>query len=248
MHYRTLSLLLVLTGLLFACSATGPVRFYSGPPLPKQELAIVVVPAAITVRSIDGKEVVSPSNETGTYEVQLKPGHHLIAFRYELFWGTNDSGKLVKSKQVGVDTNFEAGKTYELRYRVPRDAEDAADYFFDFKATLLDLSGGHQYKSYVIRDLDAMVAAKLGNSTAPASAPLPHTAATPTTTAKLSADAAVNEDPVKRLKFWWLMASPQQRQQFTQWMKTANESFAPAPNKAPDSVPAGTIDGVKLKP
>ena len=246
MHYRTLSLLLVLTGLLFACSATGPVRFYSGPPLPKQELAIVVVPAAITVRSIDGKEVDSPSKETGTYEVQLKPGHHLIAFRYELSWGTNESGMLVKSKQVGVDTNFEAGKTYQIRYKVPHDADEAYDYLSDFNATLVDLSNGQQYHSYEIANLNTILATKLTDTKTPPAAA--QTATMPATTAKLSADAAVNEDPVKRLKFWWLMASPQQRQQFTQWMKTANESFAPAPNKAPDSVPPGTIDGVKLKP
>ncbi len=248
MSYRTLSLLLFSSVLLMACSATGPVKFYSGPALPKDQLAIVVVPAAITVLSIDGKDVKSPSKETGTYEVQLTPGHHLIAFRYELFWGPIDAGMLVKSKLIGVDARFEAGKTYELRYKVPRDYEQATNYLSEFHARLIDVNSGQQYESYKIRNLDAIVAAKLGNTTAPASAQMTKTVTTPAVTPQLSADTAVNEDPVKRLKFWWLMANKQQRQEFTEWMKTANESFAPAPGKTPDTAPPGTINGVKLKP
>jgi len=246
MHYRTLSLLIALTGLLFACSATGPVRFYSGPPLPKDQIAIVVVPAALTVRSIDGKKVDSPSKESGTYELELKPGYHIIAFRYELFWGSNESGRLVKSHEVGVDAVFAAGKNYTIQYKAPHSYDEALDLQTDFSATLVDMSSGQQYSSYEIHDLDALVAAKLGNTTA--AAPTTTTVATPAATAPLSADAAVNEDPVKRLKFWWLMANPQQRQEFTKWMKTANESFAPAPSKTPDTAPPGTINGVKLKP
>lgn len=245
MYYRTLSLLVLLTGLLVACAApTGPIRFYSGPPLPKEKLAIVVVPAAITVRSIDGKEVNSPSMLSGTYEVQLTPGHHLIAFRYEMYWGTTDTGMMIKSKQTGVDAVFEAGKTYELRYKVPRDSEDAKDYLTSFNATLVDLTSGQQYSSYEIDNLDALLAARQTSAQAPKSGTTESTATSPV----MNADTAVKEDPVKRLKFWWLMANEQQRKQFTEWMKTANESFAPAPDKTPDSAPPGTINGVRVKP
>ena len=189
-----------------------------------------------------------PSQETGSYEVQLTPGQHLIAFRYELYWGDNDSGKFVKSKEVGVDTVFEPGKTYELRYKVPRNASEAYNYFTDFTATLVDLSSGQQYSSYEIHDLDSMLAAKQKTTSEPAQAHVASTTTSAAAPAALTADTAVKEDPVKRLKFWWLMANPQQRQQFSEWMKSATESFAPAPNKTPDTAPPGTINGVKIKP
>lgn len=249
MKFLTSSLLLLSTLLLIACSAKGPVRFYQGPPLPKESLAIVVVPAPITVRSIDGQEVDSPSKETGTYEVQLKPGHHLIAFRYELYWGTPDSGRLVKSHEVGVDAVFAAGKTYQLRYKVPHDTDEAYDFETSFHASLVDQGTGQQYSSYEIQNLNAaLIAKKIGENTATTTAASPTATTSAASQTGLSADAAVKADPVKRLKFWWLMASPQQRQAFTQWMKTANESFAPAPAKTPNNAPPGTINGVKIKP
>ena len=108
MTFRTFLPLFFSTILLMACSPTGPLRFYSGPPQPKNQLATVVVPAAITVQSIDGKEVDSPSKVSGSYEVQLPPGHHLIDFRYMLYWGDSVTGMLVKSKDTGVDADFEA--------------------------------------------------------------------------------------------------------------------------------------------
>lgn len=247
MNYRVLFLLAFIASFLIACaSPSGPVKFYSGPPLPKDQLAIVVVPGPITVLSIDGQTVRSPSQESGTYELQLPPGHHLIAFRYYLYWGSNDSGMIVNSKITGVDAQFEAGKTYSLRYKVPRDANEAKDYLTDFKATLVDQSSSQEYSSYEIRDLKEVLAAKNLNQTTPSSSLASSTTASTPAQTTMSADAAVKEDPVKRLKFWWLMATQQQRHEFTEWMKSATESFAPT--KAPDNSPPGTIKGVKIKP
>lgn len=245
MKYRA-PLLLVLSVLLAACSATGPVRFYSGPPQPKDKLAIIKVPAAITVLSIDGQEVDSPSKISGSYDVQLKPGHHLIEFRYELYWGNNDTGMLIKSKDTGVDAVFEAGKTYAIRYKKPQNADQASNFLTDFPATLVDLSNGKQYSSYVIKNLDEVLAAKKAEANTSNQAPA--TTASPMP----NAETAANADPVKRLKFWWLMANAQQRKQFMGWMKTATESFAPSTDKPSTQTtpppPADTINGVKLKP
>lgn len=246
MKYRA-PLLLVLSVLLAACSATGPVRFYSGPPQPKDKLAIVNVPAAITVLSIDGQEVDSPSKTSGSYEVQLQPGYHLIEFRYELYWGDSVTGMLVKSKDTGVDTVFEAGKTYALRYQKPQGANQAYKFLDDFPATLVDLSSGKQYSSYVIKNLEATLIAQ--KAKAKSAGQTPAASMTSATTAAMpNAETAANADPVKRLKFWWLMANKQQRKQFTDWMRSANESFAPSNNQTPTTAPPGTINGVKMKP
>jgi len=239
--------IIALGSLLLACSATGPVRNFTGPARSNQDVAIVTVPAAITVRSIDGKPVDAPSKETGVYEVRLTPGLHIIAFRYELYWGDNDSGRLIKSHELGVDTTFEAGKNYALQYKAPHSFSEAEDLETDFSVKLVDLSSNQKYDSYEIENLNATVAAKLANKGKPATAPANQTVPAASATA-LSADAAVKEDPVKRLKFWWLMANPQQRKDFSDWMKTATENFAPSDTKVPDTAPSDTINGVKLKP
>jgi len=247
MNLRTLFLLVISGSVLLACSATGPVRNFSGT-RPKQEIAVVTFPAAITVRSIDGKNVDAPSKLSGTYDVQLTPGYHIIAFRYELYWGDSLTGRYIKTNEVGVDSTFEAGKSYEIQYNPPHSFAEASDKQFQFHATLVDLDNGQKSESFDIDNLQTTVATRFANRNKPAATPTTQAmpAAAPSTT--LTADAAVSQDPVKRLKFWWLMANPQQRQEFSAWMKTATENFAPSSNPPPDTAPTGTIDGVKLKP
>jgi len=233
---------------LAACSATGPVRFYQGPPKPQDQLAIVIVPAALNVLSIDGEPVDSPSQETGTYQLELLPGHHLIAFRYELYWGTNVSGKLVKSKEVAVDAIFNAGSIYRMHFKEPQTIDEAYDFYSHFSATLTNDQSGQSFASYEIENLGAVLAAKgiaKGQSPAAQRTVVAKPGSTVTTN---PADKVVNQDPVKRLKFWWLMANEQQRKQFTEWMKGAGESFAPTDKNTPDHSPPGTINGVDLKP
>jgi uncharacterized protein YccT (UPF0319 family) len=246
------SLLLLSALVLVACAPAGPVRFYQGPPQPKENIAIVIIPAPITVRSIDGKKITSPSQESGSYELQLEPGHHLIAFQYYLYWEHGDNGMMVKSPDTGVDAVFEAGRTYEIRYKVPGDYNEAMNYFKRFSATLVDTGNGQVYSSYPIDNLDSLLAAKgiaAGTTATSAINTVPTAAVTAAPAATVTvpsatADKVMNEDPVKRLKFWWLMASEQERKQFTEWMKTATESFASPPGQAaaaaePAKAPAG---------
>ena len=157
---------------------------------------------------------------------------------------------MVKSNDVGVDAVFEAGKTYAIRYKEPGTFEEAKNYFTDFSATLIDLGNGKEYSSYKIENLPSILAAKqinagTGSTTGTNMAPavvVPAAAAMSTTTA----DAAVKEDPVKRLKFWWLMANENERKQFSAWMKTATESFAPEPAKTPAT--SKPEEEMKIKP
>jgi len=220
MNFKVILFLFLITGLLQACAPTGPVQFYEGASRPSSEIARVMVPGPITVESIDGREVEVPSQDEGFYELQLPPGKHIIAFKYRKFWGSSVSGAMLKSDLAAVDSEFEAGKVYELTYNRPGDEDEAAALAENFSATLVDRSSGQKTASFVIANLDAALLAR--NDQQPAT-PAPVKAAP--TTAMPSADQAVQEDPVKRLKFWWLMANEKQRQEFSQWMKSATSSF-----------------------
>jgi len=248
MKYHVLIPASLLAIFMSACSATGPLRFYEGPPKPPDQLAIVIVPAAITVRSIDGKSVDSPSKVSGTYQLQLLPGFHLIAFRYEYYWGTNDSGRLIKSKQIGVDAVFDAGVTYTLKYKEPQDKEGAEDLALHFSTTLVNDQTNQSYTSYEVENPTAVFAAKRNSNGQSPVVQTDNAAHGETKSMTDQADQAVSQDPVKRLKFWWLMSNDKQRKEFTDWMKGASESFAPATDKPEQTHPPDTINGVQLKP
>jgi len=222
MKFRVMLFLLLSTGLLQACYPTGPVRFYEGDARPASEIAKVKIPGPVTVKSIDGREVRVPSKEKGFYELQLPPGKHLVVFKYVRYWGTSETGLLIKSPLAAVDTEFRAGEVYELTYTRPKDEDEAFEFVGEFNATLVNLSSGKKTASFKVKDLDTLLAtrAMIQDSNRPS----PSAAASPMS-AMPSADQAVQEDPVKRLKFWWLMADEKQRKEFSEWMKSATPSF-----------------------
>ncbi len=221
MNFKTSLFLLLIGFLLQACAPTGPVKFFEGQDRPNSEIARVMVPGPITVESIDGREVKVPSKEEGFYELRLLPGKHIIAFKYKLYWGSINSGMLVKSDLAAVDTNFEAGKVYELTYKKPKDEEEAFAFSNDFKATLIDRTSGQKTASFKIKNLEAALLARNTQQNNGAA----QTVAAPKTQAMPTADQAVNEDPVKRLKFWWLMASEKERKAFREWMNSVPPNF-----------------------
>lgn len=196
--------------LLHACSVKGPVHFYGGQPLAENETAQLTVPAPITVVKIDGRDVDIPSTEEGTYEIYLLPGEHTIQFKYALYWGDNVSGMLVTSEDVGVNSQFKAGEKYKIDYVAPKGQEEAYEMAQTFKAVLKDESTGNQVASVPLTELTL----KSINTAEPVNVSRPET---------LTADSAVNEDPVKRLKFWWLLTNEEQRKEFKTWMKAAEK-------------------------
>lgn len=209
-----------------ACAPSGPIKFYDNAALTQKDLAIVVIPGPITMHSIDGKVVKSPSSETQSYEVHLPPGHHYLVFKYELFWGDMTAGLLIKSKLTGVDTDFVAGRTYDLKYKIPSTESEAFQFTKEFNVTLVDRTSDQQVSSYRIDDIDGFIKSKMASTAAPAATP------------------AVKQNAVKQLEYWWLLANAEERQEFTSWMKTATETFTP-PQDAEAAVKGDTVKQLK---
>lgn len=222
-----------------ACSV-GPVRTYEGAPKSRDQVAHVVVPGAVSLDSVDGKDFSSPPDQTRTYDIELLPGRHVLAFRYAALWGPPDSETLVTSNYAAFDATFAAGQTYQLEYEVPKDEYDAIERKNTFKPVLV-LSGTNQklasrqlYGSDALRQTLAEMNAQAAVPQVQVSKPVvdvnklepAQPSATATQTPLPGADAAVKEDTVKRLKFWWLMSNEKEREEFLRWMKTADESFS----------------------
>ena len=200
-----------------ACAPSGPVKFYDGATRSPGEIARVRVPGPITVLEIDGRKINSPSQEEGFYELHLPPGNHRITFKYELYWGSADSGLMIKSDPSEVSYDFAAGKVYELVYQKPTSEDEAFTMASDFQATLVESDGGARIASHSPDQRPLPVVS---------SAPTPSAAQTPVVASPLpNANQAVSEDAVKRLKFWWLMAGEKEREEFRKWMQNEMPSF-----------------------
>lgn len=220
MNWRTLTSLLLTTVLLAACAPTGPVKFYNGPEKPLSEIARVRVPGPITTLAIDGRDIRAPSKESGFYELHLSPGRHTLTFKYELYWGAADAGMLIKSSPTELQAHFKAGQVYELRYDKPESEDEAFTMASDFQATLVERDSG--------RRIAATPSDEYPSGITNAEAVVPNTPATTpaqTSSSLPSADQATNEDAVKRLKFWWLMADEKEREEFRKWMQQNMPSF-----------------------
>lgn len=216
-----------LTWLAACSSVSGPVQFYAGVHRPDSETAHLHVPAALTVEKIDGKEVDVPSILAGSYNIFLLPGQHRIDFKYEFSWGSEADDMLVKSDVVSIRTMFNAGKDYELRYAVPSGKEQAWQMTRHFKATLMEKDTGRQVASILAEKMNELPNAQAEAYNSGAIPPKPKKVVTTSDNktgiavpSGITADKAAHEDAVKRLKFWWLTATPQERKQFKAWMQS----------------------------
>ncbi len=220
MNWRTLLSLGLASLLLTACAPTGPVKFYNGPEKPMSEIALVRVPGPITTLAIDGRDIRAPSKEEGFYELHLSPGRHTLSFKYELYWGSSDSGMMIKSSPTEVQANFRAGQVYELRYDKPESEDEAFTMASDFQATLVERGSGQRIAATPSDEYPSGI-----TNAEPVVPETPAPAQTQASGALPDADQAVKENAVKRLKFWWLMADEAEREAFRKWMQQDMPNF-----------------------
>ncbi len=232
--------LFILTcAMLFVACSVEPIRSYDGSPKPADQIARVIVPGAVSLESIDGKSFSSPPDQTSNYEIELLPGRHVLAFQYIVLWGPHDSTTLVTSNYATFDASFTAGQTYRLEYEVPKDEYDAIERKNSFKP-VLHLSGTNQklvsrqsYGSAALKQSltemntqASLPAVQVSNPVVDINKLEPTKQGTESAQSLPSADTAVKEDTVKRLKFWWLMSNESEREEFKRWMKSVDESFS----------------------
>lgn len=210
MNFKNVLFLFLAVILLQACNPTGPVKFYEGVTRPDDQIARVKVPDPITVLEIDGRKIQPAFKEEGFYELHLLPGSHRLIFKYELYWGSADSGMIIKSDPIAINHSFAAGKIYEIIYDKPASEDEAYTMANDFQATLVDADGSTRVVSRPLNERPVTPHSfnvSATTKTTVAANPMPCT------------KQAVNEDAVELLKSLWLMADEAEREEFRKWIQ-----------------------------
>ncbi len=192
----------LLAAFLTGCASGRVYRMYDGPPRPGGEVARLAVPNAIDLYSIDGKVVHDFLLKAGASEVDLLPGVHAVAARYDQIWFEGlDGQRAVKSGLVGIQFDARAGHRYRIAFPEPQDLENAVKFA--------------EHVHLWIEELGA------GPVAIPANAP-PSSAAVPSPALTPAANAAPADSlPLQNLKFWWQKADDRDRRQFREWMPPA---------------------------
>ncbi len=213
---KVLGLLCAAVFLSACASVKGPVRSYSGAPRPAGEIACVMVPVDLEVRRIDGKKVEIPYRPEGRYEVQLLPGEHRLQLVYKHLWGDSISSMLVVSDVMALQFQARAGATYRIDYPQLADESAATAYADEPRAWLTDPATGTRVEAVAVAAGGSQINRAIRGAFAGGGAA--SAAAAPGADGTAAAERRVLEaDRLERLKFWWKLADPDQRQQFLDW-------------------------------
>ncbi|TAN38997.1 MAG: DUF2057 domain-containing protein [Verrucomicrobia bacterium] len=198
-----LMLAFVFAGFVSGCASTVFVKAYPGVERPTTQLATVVVPASVEVRSVNGEKVL---DVTGTlreshYSVATLAGSQNWSVRYyaplaEGYYA--DPQAVTESPWTPFTFAAAAGQTYRLEVQTPR--EDPK--LFRTKERV----------SFSVTAVGGQPAAISQSESKPATPPPP--------TPKVEAPQTLESAALKQLQNWWRAAGAEERQAFLDWTKT----------------------------
>ena len=209
-----------------ACSShTGPVQVYDGPKLPSQEVVKLIALSSLEVLAVDEKEIDLPYFSGKHYEMELLPGSRKLKVIYRETWGTPDSSSvLVVSDASLFQWNAKAGAAYLLKHDGPADTEQVDDFRKLPNIWLVDPETGRRIEPYAREKYGAPVVRMFRKSalsdTASAADARKQPSAGTMGSALQAEDIVMQQDALKRLKFWWKMADERDRKAFREWMGT----------------------------
>ena len=223
--YALLTLVALLS--LSACSTSTNLKLYDGNKKPNSELITVVVPSALDILEVDGKEYNdSPSLTEGSYQLQLLPGEHSFTAVYSETWGSEALGNIVQSDAFYFKTSAQAGSTFELKHNGPTELDSAEfDLSIDeLKVWLLDTQTAKRIEPVAVvaygNLLSRMAYRAVAPETTTVQAQPKEIAASKKQQAELTNVKSKAED---ELQFWWKIADKKQRDGFQKWIVTLKE-------------------------
>lgn len=195
----------------------GPIQVYQGSKRPQDEIMTLIVPTALEVLAVDGKEIDLPYFTGKDYKMELLPGIHKLQVIYKESWGDSTSSAVVVSDVSSFRLSAVAGTTMMLKHDGPRDLVTASRFSDMPTIWLFDPDTDQRIQPYAIEKYVPALFRAMHLSTS-------DTKIARTMSAEQSSSMAVAEDMVmqqdalQRLQFWWKMAGEQDRKAFKAWL------------------------------
>jgi len=218
-------LTITLTGFVSSCASTAFVKAYPGAERPAAQLATVVVPASVEVRSANGEKL---PNVTGMlrakqYTIATLPGPQDWSVRYyqplaEGYYA--DPSTVTDSPWTPLQFAAVAGQTYRLSVETPREnpkLRNASEQVcFSIVAEQKAVSTQPSAISQPKAEPPVLVVTPVAPPTPAKSAEPPP----PPPALKAEVPQTIESATLQQLQNWWRAAGPQERQAFRDWIKT----------------------------
>ena len=209
----------LLAALLLAGCASKPLQLYEGAPRPAAEVAVLTVPEAIEVVSVNGRAIEGARGllRKGDVALEFAPGRYEVLAFYREIWPLADGHDTLRSDPAVFDVQAQAGGRYRLDYAHPAGYEAAQRLAADFGGWVVDEATGARTPSResglgfrkglagALGSSDALVPVAPRHGQTQAVAPLP-------------APPAPADAHLQQMQQWWEQATPEQREAFRRWI------------------------------
>tara|TARA_R110000751_G_scaffold94534_5_gene184454 strand:- start:3028 stop:3852 length:825 start_codon:yes stop_codon:yes gene_type:complete len=227
--------------LLSACAQQAPVKLYSGSEQPASQLVVVEMPNTLEVLDINGQPAPAANRMVGNNlrELELQPGEYRINAYFENGYdvGGGLSHEVVRTRSATFSINGQAGDVWRLEFPEPSNLKDAQAMEDSFAGAAVNTRTGQRvatvpgpaYVSLLGQMLGtgSAVAATSGDAIAPlgtqpqaasqSAAVVAAPVVVPSQAAAPQQTLPANDATLSTLKQFWLMLSPQSRQEFLDW-------------------------------
>jgi len=209
----SLMLLAALAGFVSGCASTAFVKAYPGAERPAVQLASVIVPASVEVRSVNGEKL---PNVTGMlrareYTVATVPGAQNWSVRYYQPLADGyyaDPQAVTESPWTPLKFEAAAGQAYRLQVETPRE-NPKLRYEKERVRFSVGVEKAASIQAAAIRQPQSLPPVPVaGDSAKPAAVP------------KTEAPQTLESAALQQLQNWWRAAGAQERSAFLNWIKT----------------------------
>lgn len=134
---------------LGAGCTSGPVKLYGDQASPDAAIALITLPEALEVATINGAEIEGASGmlSKGEKTLEVVPGRYEILVYYREVWDRGDNHDVLRSDPALFVIDAAANQRYRIDYTNPGNASEARALAKDFHGWVEDMGTGERVAS-----------------------------------------------------------------------------------------------------
>lgn len=149
MFRQTSSITCIFLLALGAGCASAPVQLYGEQGRPEAGVAVIIVPEALEVASVNGLEISGASGmmSKGDKTLEIAPGRYELLVFYRELWDRGDQHDVLKSDPALFVVDAVDGGRYRIDYTRPGNLAEARELAEDFQGWVENLATGERVAS-----------------------------------------------------------------------------------------------------